>query len=184
MNNSFSQKPGPYAPIKTPYQGPDNLPSYLEKFPPKSQFPSYIDTSFPLDHDHEHFHYDHDDDDDHNFHHDVIYDHPPDHYDHHPMTTTTTTTTTEEPDMNDQRLSKRPYSYYYLGKKLWYLPLYFSIYFIIYIAALVLKSIARHKINFPNTLAHLADSRSIRNSPSWWDLTRRVLEAIDNFSID
>lgn len=66
-----------------------------------------------------------------------IYDHPV----YHEIKTTT-----EAP--MDQRLNKRPYSYYYLGRKLWYIPLYFSVYFIIYIFVLILKSIARHKITF------------------------------------
>lgn len=57
-------------------------------------------------------------------------------------------TTTEAPVAEDQRLNKKPYSYYYLGRKLWYVPLYFSVYFIIYIFVLILKSIARHKITF------------------------------------
>ncbi|CAH1398439.1 unnamed protein product [Nezara viridula] len=43
-------------------------------------------------------------------------------------------------------------TYYYLGRHLWYIPLYFSIYFIIYVGALVLKSVARHKIQFPYNL--------------------------------
>ena len=86
--------------------------------------------------------------------------------------------------MNDQRLSKRPYSYYYIGKKLWYIPLYFSIYFIIYIAALVLKSVARHKISFPANLAAAADARSAvnnQNDSSWWDYTVWILEAIEKY---
>ncbi|KAF7998297.1 hypothetical protein HCN44_009695 [Aphidius gifuensis] len=184
-DNSYSEQPVSYVSGKMPYQGPDNLPSYLEKFPSKPQFPSYIDTTFPLDNEHLSFHHDHQDDDEHN--HELIYDHPPDHYDHydhhHHHHHMTMTTTTEEPEeMNDQRLSKRPYSYYYLGKKLWYLPLYFSIYFIIYIGALVLKSIARHKINFPSTLANVGDTRSINNIPDWWDLTKIVLDAIDDIT--
>ncbi|CAD1470058.1 unnamed protein product, partial [Heterotrigona itama] len=101
----------------------------------------------------------------HDFHHEVIYDHIPEHHEH-----------IEAAEMNDQRLDKRPYSYYYIGRKLWYIPLYFSIYFIIYIAALVLKSIARHKITFP---AHLADvvnhhARSYSDF-SWLDFGGEVL---------
>ncbi|CAL7943470.1 unnamed protein product [Xylocopa violacea] len=107
----------------------------------------------------------------HDFHHEVIYDEIPEYHDH-----------TEQPEMNDQRLDKRPYSYYYIGKKLWYLPLYFSIYFVIYIAALVLKSIARHKITFP---AHLADAvghgRSY-NEQSWWDYAGQILQGIESFA--
>lgn len=88
--------------------------------------------------------------------------------------------------MNDERLSKKPYSYYYIGKKLWYLPLYFSIYFIIYIAALVLKSVARHKINFPANLAEAAGaSRTLsKRDVNGWDVTEQVLEGIDKFNSD
>ena len=121
-------------------------------------------------------------DSDHDYHHGVIYDHiPEDHLHYHDHTTTTTT---EEPEMNDQRLSKRPYSYYYIGKKLWYVPLYFSIYFIIYIAALVLKSVARHKINFPTNLAAATDARNFANyqkESSWGDYTAWILEAIEKY---
>jgi hypothetical protein len=119
----------------------------------------------PYEHDH------------HDLHHDIIYDHIPEYYVHHPKTTT------EEPEMNDQRLDKRPYSYYFIGKKLWYIPLYFSIYFVIYIAALVLKSIARHKINFP---AHLAETvaQHKRSEPSegWWNFAEKILEGAEQFS--
>ncbi|XP_043461326.1 uncharacterized protein LOC122497951 [Leptopilina heterotoma] len=124
----------------------------------------------------------------HDYHPDVIYDdhidddhhHYHDYHDYHK-----TTTTTEMPEMNDQRLSKRPYSYYYIGRKLWYIPLYFSIYFIIYIAALVLKSVARHKINFPSNLAAAAgNGRSSSNQDSemsWWDYTVWILDAIEKY---
>jgi hypothetical protein len=86
--------------------------------------------------------------------------------------------------MNDQRLDKRPYSYYFIGKKLWYIPLYFSIYFIIYIAALVLKSIARHKINFPAHLADTVATHHKRSEPSetWWNLAGRILEGAERFA--
>ncbi|XP_018361971.1 PREDICTED: uncharacterized protein LOC108760463 [Trachymyrmex cornetzi] len=115
--------------------------------------------------------------DHHNFHHDVIYDHVPVYHEHHPKTTT------EEPEMNDQRLDKRPYSYYFIGKKLWYIPLYFSIYLIIYIAALVLKSIARHKINLPTQLEEIAHHRKRREfSEGWWYFTERILEGIERFA--
>ncbi|KAJ8940153.1 hypothetical protein NQ314_010824 [Rhamnusium bicolor] len=67
------------------------------------------------------------------------------HYDHHvyeevPHTTTEAT--------EHKRVSGGYYSYYYLGRKLWYVPLYFSIYFIIYVTILILKSVARHKIQY------------------------------------
>ncbi|XP_029670898.1 uncharacterized protein LOC115240068 [Formica exsecta] len=110
----------------------------------------------------------------HDFHHDIIYDNVPE-YHHHE-------TTTEEPEMNDERLDKRPYSYYFIGKKLWYIPLYFSIYFIIYIAALVLKSIARHKINFPANLAEAATHKRSDSSEGWWSFTEKILEGVERFA--
>ncbi|XP_046824384.1 uncharacterized protein LOC124426583 [Vespa crabro] len=125
------------------------------------------DDSYPHDHDHYH-------------HHEVIYDHLPEyihHHHHHDHSTT------PEPEMNDQRLDKRPYSYYFIGKKLWYIPLYFSIYFVVYIAALVLKSIARHKITFPTHLAEaIGHGRMNGNDIGWWDLTNRVLTGIEHFA--
>lgn len=62
-----------------------------------------------------------------------------------------------EHNVDEDRVSKRPYSYYFLGRKLWYIPLIFSVYFIIYVGALVLKSVARHKIQFPEKLWALHD---------------------------
>lgn len=59
----------------------------------------------------------------------------------------------------DSRVNKRPYSYYNIGRKLWYVPLYFSVYFIIYVAALILKSVARHKIQYP--LQHWKEKRDL-----------------------
>jgi hypothetical protein len=49
----------------------------------------------------------------------------------------------------EETRNKKPYTYYYIGRKLWYIPLYFSVYFIVYITSLLVKSIARHKIRFP-----------------------------------
>ncbi|XP_046382978.1 uncharacterized protein LOC124153703 [Ischnura elegans] len=65
---------------------------------------------------------------------------------HYPMTTTT-----KAPPPKDmgQRVSKKPYSYYFLGRKLWYIPLYFAIYYTVYVGALIIKAIARHRINLP-----------------------------------
>lgn len=149
------------------YPDPDHGSDYGTKpvfSPPKTieysghyDHPAFVDDSFIDDHDH-----------DHDYHHDIIYDHlPPDH--------------TMAPPVMDQRLNKRPYSYYFIGKKLWYVPLYFSIYFIVYIAALILRSISRHKINFPSALAAAAaSSRSADSGPGWMDLTVKVLEGIEN----
>ncbi|XP_059616273.1 uncharacterized protein LOC132261461 [Phlebotomus argentipes] len=72
----------------------------------------------------------------------LIYDHDPHHHYHH----VEPTTTTEEPPP-EPRVKK--YSYYYLGRKLWYIPLYFTVWFTFYVAALIIRSIARHKVEIP-----------------------------------
>ncbi|XP_068626485.1 uncharacterized protein [Battus philenor] len=97
---------------------------------------------------------------------------------HHPHTTTTTT---EMPRVNR-------YSYYYLGKKLYYLPLYFSVYFIVYVGALIIKAVLRHKIVYPNswrpngTTAGFFSKRSIDSwnlsSENLHEVTGRVTHAI------
>lgn len=73
---------------------------------------------------------------------------------HHHVYHEVTTTTTPAPKEHE-RVNQAHYSYYYLGRKLWYIPLYFSVYFIVYVTVLILKSIARHKVqfvqNFDNT---------------------------------
>ncbi|XP_014252833.1 uncharacterized protein LOC106668509 [Cimex lectularius] len=56
-----------------------------------------------------------------------------------------------------------PYTYYYIGRHLWYIPLYFSIYFIVYVGLLVLKSIARHKVLFPENLQAAAAASTMRD---------------------
>ncbi|XP_022822506.1 histone-lysine N-methyltransferase SETD1B-like [Spodoptera litura] len=112
------------------------------------------------------------------FHHDFDeHDHDHDHYHyHHP----TTTTTTEMPRVNR-------YSYYYLGKKLYYLPLYFSVYFIVYVGALIIKAVLRHKITYPNswrpntTTASFFSKRSIEShlsNENLHEITGRVTRAI------
>ncbi|XP_050362602.1 uncharacterized protein LOC126781677 [Nymphalis io] len=112
------------------------------------------------------------------FHHDFDdHDHDHDHYHyHHP----TTTSTTETPRVNR-------FSYYYLGKKLYYLPLYFSVYFIIYVGALIIKAVLRHKIVYPNswrpntTTATFFSKRSVdefMSHENLHELTRKVTHAI------
>lgn len=74
----------------------------------------------------------------------IIDHHPPiDHIydDHHHLPSPTTTERPEQP-----RVKK--YSYFYLGRKLWYIPLYFTVWFSFYILFLIIKSIARHKVSF------------------------------------
>lgn len=113
------------------------------------------------------------------YHHDFD-EHDHDHYHYHHPTTTTTTTTTEMPRVNR-------YSYYYLGKKLYYLPLYFSVYFIVYVGALIIKAVLRHKITYPNsfrpndTTASFFSKRSIEShlsNENLHEITGRVTRAI------
>ena len=84
-----------------------------------SSYPSYH--SYPhIIYDDEHYHHDH-------------------HYHHHP-----TTTTEPPPPPPEPRVKK--YSYFYIGRKLWYIPLYFTVWFTFYVLWLILKSISRHKV--------------------------------------
>lgn len=78
------------------------------------------------------------------FHHDdhypkFFYDSP--HFHHH-VYEEIPHTTTEAPR------KKAHYSYYFLGKKLYFIPLYFSMYFVIYVGILILKALVRHKVHF------------------------------------
>ncbi|XP_067625526.1 uncharacterized protein [Eurosta solidaginis] len=81
----------------------------------------------------------------------------------------------------------KKYSYFYIGRKLWYIPLYFTVWFSFYVLWLILKSIARHKVNLPN---HYVNKRSLpdfgesleANAKEYINkLTISVLEKIENF---
>lgn len=107
------------------------------------------------------------------FHHDFD-EHDHYHY-HHP-----TTTSTEMPRVNR-------FSYYYLGKKLYYLPLYFSVYFIVYVGALIIKAVLRHKIVYPNswkpngTTATFFSKRSVDDylsNDNLHEVTKKVTHAL------
>ncbi|CAH2008574.1 unnamed protein product [Acanthoscelides obtectus] len=82
-----------------------------------------------------------------------LYDTPSHHEEH------TEEASTKAP--NKKRVSTTHYSYYYLGRKLWYVPLYFSIYFMFYVTALILKAITRHKIQLKHDHS-LGKGRSAR----------------------
>lgn len=99
-------------------------------------------------------------------------------YDHHPVYHEVTTT--EAPE--DMRVNKGQYSYYYLGRKLWYIPLYFSIYFIIYVTVLILKSIARHKVDFKQSLNDLHNKYRKSRNMEINDVRRNVERAIETSS--
>lgn len=137
--------------VMAPPPLPDAKPG-LDSGPPPddSGFPHDFPGDFKFHH--------HDFDDDHDFHH---------YHHHHP------TTTTETPRVNR-------YSYYYLGKKLYYLPLYFSVYFIVYVGALIIKAVLRHKIVYPNswrpngTTATFFTKRSVDS----WNLSNENLHEV------
>lgn len=117
---------------------------------PYGKIPQYLDHE-PNEHDFYHF------------------GHPDIYHEVHHHTTTTTTTTTEAPRAGH-------YSYYYLGRKLWYIPLYFSVYFIVYVTVLILKSIARHKIQFSH---HFDKGRSSREL-DLDSVNQTVVDALEN----
>lgn len=81
-------------------------------------------------------------------HSDIIYDYDHHHHHHHDHDDTTTTTTVAPPEPEEPRVKK--YSYYYLGRKLWYIPLYFTLWFCLYVIALIIRSIGRHKVRKKN----------------------------------
>ncbi|KAK9889386.1 hypothetical protein WA026_004660 [Henosepilachna vigintioctopunctata] len=86
-----------------------------------------------------------------------------------------------EKPTEEKRVSKPQYSYYYIGRKLWYIPLYFSVYFIIYVTFLILKSIARHKIQFKHDFVdhhHARASRQLTDNERIDNLHNNVSEAL------
>ncbi|XP_050095574.1 uncharacterized protein LOC126577742 [Anopheles aquasalis] len=121
----------------TPMTGPPTGPSGMDAGP---------------DHDHDHHHH-HDFPDfsafEHDHYPDIIFDHDHDHYHHHDEPTTTPPPPPPPPPAPETPRLKN-YSYYYLSRTLWYVPLYFTLYFTFYVAILVIRSIARHKVNLPN----------------------------------
>ncbi|XP_044765814.1 uncharacterized protein LOC123322049 isoform X2 [Coccinella septempunctata] len=90
-----------------------------------------------------------------------------------------------EKPKEQKRVSKPQYSYYYIDRKLWYIPLYFSVYFIIYVTFLILKSIARHKIQFKHDFMdhHSRESRKFTDSSvaeDLHDIHRNVTAALED----
>jgi hypothetical protein len=71
---------------------------------------------------------------------------------------------------------KNPYTYFYVGRKLWYIPLFFSVYFMLYVLALVVRSISRHKIVFPVTKTKY-EKRELNSGLK--DITYQVTTALE-----
>ncbi|XP_069963224.1 uncharacterized protein [Bactrocera oleae] len=111
-----------------------------------------------------------------------------DHHHHHdhPAPTLPPVTTEMPPPEPPPEPRVKKYSYFYIGRKLWYIPLYFTVWFSFYVLWLILKSIARHKVNLPN---HYVSKRSLpdfvatetRAKEYINELTVSVLERIENF---
>lgn len=87
-------------------------------------------------------------------HHDFIDDH---HHFHHPppLPPPPPPTTTPpppplpppEPEEPEEQPRVKKYSYFYLSRSLWYIPLYFTVWFTFYVTWLILQSIGRHKVH-------------------------------------
>lgn len=144
------EKGPPITPTVEP-PGPDNSDFHLSDHHPYGKIPPY------LDHDPHHFP---------DFYH---YGGPHIYHEIKPLTTT--------PAPEKERVNKRPYTYYYIGRKLWYIPLYFSLYFIVYVFVLILKSIARHKIVFNQ---YFEQNREMKSEETMEHLTEHVLTGIEH----
>lgn len=103
-----------------------------------------------------------------------------DHHHHHHVYQEVKTTTTPEPKEHE-RVNQAHYSYYYLGRKLFYIPLYFSVYFIVYVTVLILKSIARHKVQFVQHFDNTRNSRNIDTNKIENDVNRSIYNSSQKY---
>lgn len=94
----------------------------------------------------------------------VLFDHPHhDHgyfHDHHPIPLPPPPPPSTPPppppppieDIPEDEPEEQPrvkkYSYFYLARSLWYIPLYFTVWFTFYVTWLILQSIGRHQVGF------------------------------------
>ncbi|XP_062551833.1 uncharacterized protein LOC134217084 isoform X2 [Armigeres subalbatus] len=174
MASMNAMMPSPPQPPPSPPSAPKEIPFDYHGY--ESYYPH------DHDHDHDHDHY-HDHDHDHYFHdHEYIFDHD---HDHHHIELITTTPA-PPPPANTGTARVKNYSYYYLSRTLWYVPLYFTVYFTFYILILILRSIARHKVNYPNqwTGRALQDMQSVTNDQAVQKadvMTTFVMKQIDEF---
>lgn len=89
-----------------------------------------------------------------------------------------------EPEEPEEQPRVKKYSYFYLSRSLWYIPLYFTVWFTFYVTWLILQSIGRHKVDLPN---HTINRRSIRDFSHKETvekvnmLTEFVMSQIDDF---
>ncbi|EAT34622.1 AAEL013157-PA [Aedes aegypti] len=78
-----------------------------------------------------------------------IFDHDHDHDHFHDEPTTTTPAPPPPPPPKPPKRVKN-FSYYYVTRFFWYIPLYFSLYMLFYVLVLILRFVARRKVNYPN----------------------------------
>lgn len=123
---------------------PTPPPGWVEQQPDAAPIHSYPHDSY---HDHSYDFHDHFPSYPHYFPHypEIIYD-DHHHHDHPPPTLPPFTTEIPPPEPPPEPRVKK-YSYFYIGRKLWYIPLYFTVWFSFYVLWLILKSIARHKVD-------------------------------------
>ncbi|XP_052864126.1 uncharacterized protein LOC128270750 [Anopheles cruzii] len=177
--------PPPPAPMKMP-----TMPMMPMMPPPNMPMDGPPTGPTGMDHDHDHHHH-HDfpylSGFDHDHYPDIIYDHDHDHFHHHhdePTTTPAPPPPPPPPVPETPRLKN--YSYYYISRTLWYVPLYFTLYFCFYVTALILRSIARHKVNIPNewtsnqrslsSLADLSDAQTRQKATMLATFTMKQIE--------
>ncbi|KAG8261536.1 hypothetical protein J6590_070446 [Homalodisca vitripennis] len=70
------------------------------------------------------------------------------------------------------------YTYFFIGPKLWYIPIICSIYFALYVGALIIMSVSRHKVRFPQQLYTAANSVFTGRQDDLDQLTARVTRGL------
>ncbi|KAG8261540.1 hypothetical protein J6590_070450 [Homalodisca vitripennis] len=69
-------------------------------------------------------------------------------------------------------------TFYQIGPKIWFIPLWFSIYFVIYVTALLLKTVIKHKLFIPQTqFQYLTTAPAVR-SYQMDELTSRITQGL------
>ncbi|XP_062547257.1 uncharacterized protein LOC134212927 [Armigeres subalbatus] len=122
----------PQMPMDMPPQMPMDMPPQMMMGMPPAPMGPYLPMNF-------------------DFHGFYPHDHFPEYFDHdHDHDDPTTTMAPAPPPPPPPQKHLRNSSYYRVTQFLWYIPIYFSLYMVFYALVLMLRSIARHKVNYPN----------------------------------
>ena len=105
--------------------GGDMMMPSAPMMPPSAPMMDMMPSAPMDDHDHDHDHHHHHHDHPWDSYPDIYYDDHDHHHHHHHVEETTTPA---PPPPEEPRVKK--YSYYYLGRKLWYIPLYFTFWYV------------------------------------------------------